>query len=150
MNSSFQPSPSQQLLTRQATRGFTLIEILLVIAIIAALAGTVIINVDKVFGGQQEQVAEFYVNDSVSTALSAYKFHMGTYPSTEEGLEALLKKPAKKGNLWKGPYVKKEAIDPWKNPYNYRFPGQKNADSYDVWSSGPDGVSGNSDDIGNW
>lgn len=129
---------------------FTLIEILLVMGILGLLAGLVIANADAIFGGNQEKVASMFVNQSIETPLTAYKFSTSSYPTTEEGLRALLVAPDKVKKNWKGPYIKKEPIDPWQQPYQYRSPGQHNPQSYDVWSKGPDQVSGSSDDIGNW
>ena len=74
---------------------------------------------------------------------------VGNYPSTEEGLEALTKKPSDDATNWQGPYVKRLSDDPWGNPYQYAFPGEQNPDTYDIWSWGPDGQE-SEDDIGNW
>ena len=83
-----------------------------------------------------------------------YRLDLGSYPSNEQGLFALKAPPADKALAakWQGPYLdtSKELRDPWKRPYHYRFPGLHNPDSYDLWSSGPDGKSGTTDDIGNW
>ena len=78
---------------------------------------------------------------------------MGDYPSTAEGLAALIAAPADKADRWHGPYVennKKLPLDPWKHDYKYAYPGTHNKDGYDLWSTGPDGVDGTPDDIGNW
>jgi general secretion pathway protein G len=77
---------------------------------------------------------------------------VGNFPTTEQGLDALIKAPAGKEQRWKGPYIKEKAIDPWGNPYKYQFPGTRNVSgqrSYDIWSLGEDGTESN-DDIGNW
>lgn len=134
--------------------GFSLVEILIVIALIAILATVAIGNLGGIFGGQQEKIAEQVVGQSMKLALTAYKLDVGSYPSTEEGLQALVKAPAGKNSRWKGPYVEDTTVplDPWGNAYQYRFPGSKNvngARGYDIWSFGPDGTEG-SDDIGNW
>lgn len=134
--------------------GFSLIEILIVIALITALFTIAIGNLGGIFGGQQEKVASLFVNQTLKTALTPYRLDVGNYPSTEEGLKALVKAPAGKESKWKGPYIEASEVprDPWDNPYNYRFPGSKNVNSargYDVWSLGPDGVE-SADDIGNW
>lgn len=129
----------------------TLIEILIVLALVALLAGTVIFNVDKIFGQNQEAIARLFANESLKVPLSTYKIHIGSYPSTEEGLQALITAPANRSERWKGPYLESRSLplDPWNNPYQYRYPGTKNADRYDVWSMGPDGRE-SADDIGNW
>lgn len=134
--------------------GFSLIEILIVIALIAVLATVAIGNLGGIFGGQQEKVADIFVNQTLKTALTPYRLDVGSYPSTEEGLQALVKAPAGKENKWKGPYIEASEVpkDPWDNPYQYRFPGSKNVNAargYDVWSLGPDGAE-SADDIGNW
>jgi len=78
-----------------------------------------------------------------------YRVHTGRYPSTEEGLNALLSPPSDEATNWKGPYVKKLPNDPWGTPYQYKYPGTRNSATYDIWSYGPDGKEG-ADDIGNW
>ena len=132
--------------------GFSLIEILIVIALIAVIAGLAISNLGGIFGGQQEKAAQIFVSQSLKIPLTAYKIDMGTYPSTEEGLKALIKAPSGKSSKWKKPYIEELPTDPWGNAYQYRYPGSKNVNGnsgYDVWSLGPDG-SESVDDIGNW
>ena len=132
--------------------GFSLIEILIVIALIAVLATVAIGNLGGIFSGQQDKVAGLFVKQTLDTALVPYRLDVGNYPSTEEGLTALMKAPAGKEAKWKGAYLKKLPLDPWGNPYQYRYPGSKNinaARGYDAWSWGPDG-SESADDIGNW
>lgn len=141
-------------LTSNRKHGFSLIEILIVIALIAVLATVAIGNLGGIFSGQQEKVADLFVNQTIKTGLVPYRLDVGNYPSNEEGLNALVKAPAGKEDKWKGPYLeaKEVPLDPWDNPYKYRFPGSKNvngARGYDVWSLGPDGVE-SADDIGNW
>ena len=77
-------------------RGFTLIEILVVIAIITLLAGLTIANVGKLFGGSQVDIAKLFVGQSMKTPLVTYRLQMGSYPSTEEGIQALMTAPANK------------------------------------------------------
>lgn len=132
--------------------GFSLIEILIVIALIAVLATVAIGNLGGIFSGQQDKVAGLFVKQTLDTALVPYRLDVGNYPSTEEGLTALMKAPAGKEAKWKGAYLKELPLDPWGNPYQYRYPGSKNinaARGYDAWSWGPDG-SESADDIGNW
>ncbi len=131
-------------------RAFTLVEMLIVIALIAIVATLTITNLGNVFGSKQEETAELFVTQSIKTPLMAYRTAVGNYPSTSEGLQALIHSPAGKENRWKGPYIDKIPLDPWKNPYQYRFPGIHNPRGYDVWSMGPDGADGSPDDIGNW
>jgi general secretion pathway protein G len=135
-------------------RGFTLLEILLALAILAMLVTLAVTNVPKIFGGAQASGARLFVRDSMKTSLTAYRIDMGDYPSTDEGLQALITAPENKADRWRGPYVDvtggKIPLDPWGEPYQYRCPGTHNKDSYDLWSKGPDKVDGTDDDIGNW
>ena len=133
-------------------RGFTLVEILVVITIIALLAGLAISNLSGIFGGSQKDIAKLFVTQGLKTPLFSYKMSMGNFPSTEEGMQALVTAPQGKSDHWRGPYVEGNSIplDPWKQPYQYRFPGVHNKDGYDLWSIGPDGKDQTDDDIGNW
>lgn len=136
--------------TRKA--GFSLLEILIAVALVAIMAGVAIANLDVIFGGNQRQAAEIFVKQTAKIGLTPYKLDMGNYPTTEEGLEALVRAPAGKESRWKGPYIEELPLDPWKNPYKYSFPGSKNingSSGYDVWSLGEDGVE-SANDIGNW
>jgi general secretion pathway protein G len=129
--------------------GFTLLEILIVIALLAAVAGLLATNLDRILGGGREEVARLFVEEALETPLTAYRVNMGSYPTTEEGLQALVRQPSEEATNWRGPYVKKLNPDPWGHPYRYKCPGEHNPDSYDLWSLGPDGEESD-DDIGNW
>lgn len=124
----------------------------MVISIIMLLAGIIIANVGKSFGSAQQDIAKLFVSQSMKTPLVTYRIHMGSYPSTEEGLQALVTAPSGKGDRWRGPYVEGNKIptDPWGEPYQYRCPGTHNKDGYDLWSKGPDKTDQTDDDIGNW
>lgn len=131
--------------------GFSLMEMLIVIALIAIVATLTITNLDNIFGAKQEETASIFVNQSIKTPLTAYRTAIGAYPTTSEGLNALINPPAGKENRWKGPYLDgKIPFDPWKNAYQYKSPGTHNPRSYDAWSIGPDQTDGTADDIGNW
>jgi general secretion pathway protein G len=141
--------------SRRATlRAFTLLEILVVLAIIGLLVGLAVTRVGGIFGTKQEDIARLFVNSSVKTPLTAYRIDMGGYPSTAEGIQALVAAPQGKADNWKGPYIEspggKLPLDPWQESYIYRFPGARNKDSYDLYSKGADKTEGTPDDIGNW
>jgi general secretion pathway protein G len=140
---------------RDRRAAFTLFEILIVVALIALLATLAVTNVGNLFKGGQQDIAKMWVTQSVKTALMTYKIHLGDFPTTEEGLQALATAPASAGDRWRGPYVEVTAggrtfLDPWGSPYQYRYPGSHNAGGYDLWSLGPDKKDGTADDIGNW
>lgn len=134
---------------RRSRSGFSLIEILIVIALIAMLAGLVVTNLDTIMGSNQEKIAETFVNTTLKVPLTQYRFHLGSYPSTEEGLKALTQAPAGKEAQWKGPYIDSLPLDPWGRPYQYQFPGTRNPSGYDLWSTGPTPENTDSH-IGNW
>ena len=129
---------------------FTLLEVLLAIAMISLLAFIVVTNVDKTLTGGQTSITKSFVNGSLSTPMMTYKLAMGRYPTTEEGLNALLKAPEGTEDRWAGPYVRDIPKDPWGNDYQYACPSTRSRDAYDIWSMGPDGKNNTDDDIGNW
>jgi len=125
---------------------------MLAIGLMALLATVVITNVDNILGTQQEGITRVKVNDSFKTPLTSYRVHMGSYPTTEEGLQALLTRPASDTRgRWQGAYIDSEEdlFDPWGMPLQYRYPGIKNPSKYDLYSFGPDKKE-SEDDIGNW
>lgn len=129
-----------------------MMELLVVLGILALLATLAITNVTGIFGGAQTSTASLFVKESMKTSLFSYRLHMGDYPSSAEGLQALVSAPGNKSDRWRGPYIEgaKLPLDPWGEPYQYRYPGVKNKGGYDLWSKGPDKIDGNEDDIGNW
>jgi len=136
---------------RRASRGFTLLEIIVVIGIMSILATLVITNLTKTLETSRTSVAKLFVTESMKTALTTYKIQMGDFPTSEQGLAALATAPAANADRWQGPYIEgKLPNDPWGRPYQYRYPGTHNKGSYDLWSMGADGVDGTDDDIGNW
>ena len=130
---------------RNRHRGFTLVEMLLVITIIGILAALVI---PKMVGRSEQarQAAAHADLSSIKTALDAYEVDNGFYP---KGLQDLIQQPSNAKN-WHGPYLDNLPVDPWGNPYVYAFPGRHNPNGFDLSSVGPDGKAGTDDDIGNW
>jgi len=137
---------------RSARRGFTLLEIMIALAILGLLVGLSVSNFAGVFDGAQAKTAHLFVNESIKLPLTSYRIQMGDYPSTAEGLQALITAPSAHADQWRGPYLQdtKLPLDPWKEPYVYRYPGTKNKTGYDIFSKGPDKTEGTKDDIGNW
>lgn len=132
----------------QSKKGFTLIELMLVVIIIGVLVSMV---VPRLAGRSEEAritTAKADIHANISVALDLFELDNGKYPTTEEGLAALRAKPASSLN-WKGPYFKKAPLDPWGKEYIYRSPGEHNPD-YDLYSYGPDATEGGGDDITNW
>lgn len=120
--------------------GFTLLELLVVVAIIAMLAGYVGPKYFAQLGKSEVGVAKAQI-DAFDKALDQYRLDTGHYPSTDQGLSALIKDPGGE-NRWAGPYLKKNVpLDPWGRAYQYRAPGTDGKD-YDIITYGKDGVSG--------
>ena len=134
--------------------GFTLIEILMVVIII----GTLVAMVVPRLSGRSEQAkiaagkADVTVN--IPTALKLYELDNGFFPTTEQGLGALLKKPTTEPiprQNWNGPYLERLPTDPWGKPYKYQSPGTHRTHDYDLWSAGKNTKEDKTDDdIVNW
>jgi general secretion pathway protein G len=128
-------------------RGFTLIEILLVVIIIGILVSLVAPRLAGRSEEARKQAAKADIDGGVSLALDLYEVDNGRYPTK---LDDLIQKSSDAPN-WKGPYLKKGLPkDPWGSPYNYSFPGSHNTTSYDLFSAGPDKQEGTDDDVVNW
>lgn len=122
------------------SRGFTLLELLVVMVIIGLLASYVGPKYFAQIGKSEVTVAKAQI-EGFDKALDTYRLDMGSYPRTEEGLAALLVRPADNANKWNGPYLKKNVpLDPWGHPYQYRNPGSRGG--IDIISYGKDGQPG--------
>jgi len=130
--------------------GFTLIEILLVVVIIAALAAMVVPRLTGRSETAKVAVAKSDITSLLPTALSLYELDNGNFPTTSQGLKALSRKPTTDPipQNWNGPYIEKSSRDPWGKPYVYVSPGEHRTD-YDLSSKGKDAKS-SKDDIANW
>jgi general secretion pathway protein G len=134
-----------------ARAGFSLLELLLVLVILAILAGIV----GSRFVGQSQAArikAAKAQLEHLTLALNRFEIDLGRFPTGSEGLRVLIEKPSDAGKAWQGPYLDGNAlpVDQWNTPWNYRQPGQKRPEGFDLWSNGPDGHEGGGDDIANW
>lgn len=128
---------------RRPPGGFTLLELLVVLLIIAMLAGFV---GPRLFGELDKAKVKTASGQlkALGDALDRYRLDTGNFPSTEAGLAVLVEPPAEAGNRWHGPYLTREIpADPWGHPYQYRQPGSNGKD-YDLFSLGADGKPGGS------
>jgi general secretion pathway protein G len=131
-----------------ARRGFTLVELLLVLVILGTLAAIVYPKL----AGRSEQARKTAAQTQIAsfgTALDAFEVDNGYYPKGKNGLQDLVQQP-RDLTSWKGPYLKEIPLDPWGREYIYECPGKQNTTSYDLMSVGPDGKVGGDDDVTNW
>lgn len=141
--------PTESVVAEVAKRqraGFTLIEILVVITVIAILAGMVTPMVFRNVGDAKVSTVRAQI-EIFATALDAYRLDNDYYPTSEQGLEALRHAPegGQADVNWRGPYLRKDPpLDPWKRPYIYMSPGESNPEAYDLLSYGRDGAPGGS------
>ncbi|HEY1108464.1 MAG TPA: type II secretion system protein GspG [Opitutaceae bacterium] len=98
----------------------------------------------------QATTAHMFVQQTIQAPLATFRLQLGRFPTTAEGLGALFTCPPGSEGKWQGPYVEgRVPLDPWGQPYQYRYPATTSSRPYDVWSLGPDRVP-SADDIGNW
>ena len=138
---------------RQSQRrqgGFTLMEMLVVLAILGLLASLVGPAVLNQLGGAKSKTAAIQIKD-LEQALEMYKLDVGRFPTTSQGLDALVKKPAGASG-WNGPYLKSSVPeDPWGGDYQYKYPGERaEVDLFTYGADGNPGGEGEDSDVGNW
>jgi len=136
-----------------ARRAFTLIEVMIVVILLSLLAGFVSTNVVRHLKTSRLRIAEAMVRSTLSQMLHQFYVDNGFYPTTDQGLQALVEKPAtgpEPTGYGEEGYADEIPADPWGMPYQYACPGTRNPRRFDLWSAGPDGRSGADDDIGNW
>jgi general secretion pathway protein G len=129
-------------------RGFTLIEVIVVVIVLALLAGLV---APQIFGrvGEARSTTARTQMELIGTALDNYRLDVGSYPTTDQGLAALRERPAKPPVplSWRGPYLREEIpLDPWGRAYLYRSPGVRNVTGFDLSTLGRDGALGGSEE----
>ena len=138
---------------RRNRKGFTLLEILLVVGLLALLAAFAIPNLVGQAEKAKLKMAESAIGSAgpIASQIRMYKFNVGSYP---EELKFLVEKPSDDdiAEKWEGPYIEdpKGLKDPWSNDYQYDAEGKHNEGGFDLWSNGPDGTEGTEDDITNW
>ncbi len=127
--------------------GFTLLEMVIVLGIIAMILGGAIFSMQKI--GDSAKLSQVDSDfKTLANGLAMYKLNGGTYPVTSQGLKALVEKPSSTPvpRRW-AQVTSKVPLDPWGQPYGYRFPGKKNANEYEIFSHGPDGQQNSADDL---
>lgn len=133
---------------KRTRQGFTLIEVMVVVVILGILAAIVVPRIMDRPDEARKVKAQQDIR-ALEAALNLYRLDNYTYPTTDQGLEALAEKPVPDPPRWKeGGYIDRLPMDPWQHDYQFLNPGAHGA--IDIYSMGPDGQSGTDDDIGNW
>ena len=142
----------KQRLSQNHSGAFTLIEMMVVVVIIGIIAAVIVPQFTGTTHDAKASTAKSNVAE-LGGALERFNIHMDRYPTTEEGLKALVEAPTGEETKWRGPYITLLRADPWGNPFQYRNPGSHRPSGFDLWSRGADGVDGGKGDgadIGNW
>ncbi|MBL9117171.1 MAG: type II secretion system major pseudopilin GspG [Verrucomicrobiaceae bacterium] len=139
----------KQVIRSSRRHGFTLMEMMLVLAIIAVIVG---IAVNGIMGAGEtaDMMKAKTTCMSLDTKVVAFKTFATRFPTQGEGLEALVKKPSGLNKPWVQGTTAENLMDPWGETYQYRNPGKRSGKQYDIFSKGPDRQEGTSDDVGNW
>lgn len=140
--------------TRRRDAGFSLTELMIVVFIMGLLATMIIVSTSGIFGQSRDAKAKADIQ-RLDSALQLYNLDIGGYPSSDQGLRALVQAPSgiNEVRYRAGGYVSSLELDPWGNPYQYDAPGRRSGKAYDLFSFGADGVEGGEGenaDIGNW
>jgi len=137
--------------SRRRRRGFTLIEVLLVLAILVIVGSVAVINYFGIHEAARIDAAKLQIKGFMEP-LRIFRLQQGGYPPTEQGLNALLLEMTTiDGRITGGRYIEPPLKpDPWGRPYQYVYPSMHGMDAPDIWSCGPDGVPNTDDDIGSW
>ena len=139
-------------LTLKRQSAFTLTEIMVVVIVIAILAATIAPMFRSTTQDAKISTAKSAVAE-LESAVERFYIHMDRYPTSEEGLKVLVDAPQGADQKWRGPYIRLLKKDPWGNDYQYRNPGVKRKNGFDLWSRGADGADGGEGegaDLGNW
>ena len=137
---------------RRGQRGFTLIEIMVVVIIIGILAVSIIPQFMGTTNDAKISAAKANIAE-LESAVNRFYVHMDRYPTTEEGLKVLVTAPADGDKNWRGPYISQLREDPWGNAFQYKSPGTHHPSGFDIWSQGSANTAstdGGSTEIGNW
>jgi general secretion pathway protein G len=137
---------------RRRRAAFTLVEVLLVLVILVIIGSLVVGNYVRIQRNAEMNAAKAQV-DAFKTPLSTFRLDVGDFPSTSQGLDALVAPPSdlRDQTKWRGPYLDGNVpLDPWGQPYQYEYPGRHREDMPDIWSLGPDGQDSSGDEVGNW
>lgn len=148
MNKNQNPRPRRGHPRTRNIRAFTLIELMLVVIIIGALVAMVMPRLTGRGEQARAATAKADIQANIATALKLYELDNGSFPSSDEGLGALLNRSSSAAN-WNGPYLERKPLDPWGREYKYKSPGEHRVD-YDLYSAGKDGQEGTADDVKNW